>query len=932
MHRIALNPVPRRIVAAALTFLTVGLSRRAEARPVDRDSSRTGEPVNIARLGEETLVEVRIGRAATGTTLAYESPNGELLLRLNDVLDLAEIKHRVVANHIEGQITSTESFEADASSHEIRHGKQRWHMSGNGLIATNEGLVATTETISRIVAVEVLYDRSNAVVQLRNTERLPVARRVARGEARAALRRSAKADADAASLPVNWLRVAAPHAVPTLSLDYDANITRQTFSTPGIPENTAWTFNGGVTAAAPIANGQLLGRINAAGSNLSLSDLTWRRVWPEATRLTALDIGEVASRGAESRVVQGVGISNATVHQAAITEFAPMRGALPAGWGMEAWSMGKLIDATDDAGGRYDMQIPLSSGAAAVDFVAIDPSGEEHAFQRSFSPTPWFVQPKGVEYSLIAGACGRGAFATAVDVRDANGVHSTPCDWASSGDVRYGLHPGWVLRGGFDAANYSGASRSIVTTPYIGLAGLPTRQLSLEAIVAPYRAAGGAALTNFSAHFQPTPSISLASEYQKSDIVTLLSQDYTGVIDAGTGSLAPTALERASHRSTTLQISPRSWDNRYALEASESSQWWNGTMHAAYRAAVAVHQQGYDVRPYVRADHSVAGDMTDGGVAVGIESMVMARGALAEKLGSTWLRVVAEHGTAGWPETQLAIGHASARWQYNVGARHPSGSTGWMFTFSITPLLSKLQLNTTGATSTSGSAATQFVRGSAVLNLSDRDISATADASTQRGGLGGIVFLDRNANGVRDAGEPAVQDASIRVGSKMVRSDAEGRYQAIGLAALNDIDVSVDTTSLKAPWWVPRMSGVRTRIPATGIGRVDIPIVLGGIVEGRMTLPDSSTQVGEFPTVAFTNIATGTRFTVTPFSDGAFYREGLPPGRYRVTIDLASSNGVDLVAVAQEITIAGDPAADQATVVSVVLPLYHAARLGNLAP
>lgn len=930
MRRALLPPVLRRLLVVVLVCSTPCVARGAGSS-AGRDSARAREPIAISRLGEATLVELRIGHAATGTTLAYEAPNGQLMLRINDVLDLAEVKHRDEPGRINGQLSAGETFEVDATRHSIRHARQSWHVRDGELVSTNEGIVASIDAIARVFSAELIYDRSGAIVEMRNAESLPVARRVARLAAHAALRHGSRETVGLTALPPDWLGAMSPSVAPALVLDYDAAVTRQSFA-PKLASRTAWTLNGGVNAATTVAGGQLQARFGVADASVSAGGLNWRRVWPEGSKLTTLELGEVASRGPETRVVQGFGISNAVVHTAAVTEIVPVSLGLAAGWDVEAWSSGKLVDAADGGAGPANLRIPVSSGVSAVDFVATDPAGEEHAFQRSFSPTPWFVAPGGLEYSLIAGACGHGAVASVVNVRDGDGLAARACDWGMAGDARYGLRQGWVLRGGFDGAHYAGASRTTISTPYVGVAGLPTRQLLIEALFAPYRPAGGAALTDFSVRFQPTPSISFTSSYEKSDLVTLLARDYNPVLDNGSAAFAATTLERASHRSTLLQISPRRWNGRYTIEGSENSQWWNGTVHSAYRVAVAVHDNGIALRPYIRADRAEAGDLSTGGLAEGIESTIMARGALASKLGSTWMRAVLEHGTAGSPQTEVSIGHASNRWRFDIGARRASAASGWTWTVSAAPILAALHSTTVASSSMNGSAASQLVRGSAVVDLASRRVNASAEPSSQRGGIGGVVFLDRNANGVRDADEPGLSEVVIRIGNRIARSDSTGQFEAWGIAALSDVDMSVDTTSLRSPWWTPARAGVRTRVPGNGTGRVDLPIVLGGIVQGRIDVPDSITRVGEFPTIAITNVRGGDRILVTPFRDGTFYQDGLRPGTYVITFEPVSAERSGLAALQRQITIEGDPASQNPSVFDVVLSVRRAAALGNLAP
>src|SRR5207247_235040 len=73
-------------------------------------------------------------------------------------------------------------------------------------------------------------------------------------------------------------------------------------------------------------------------------------------------------------------------------------------------------------------------------------------------------------------------------------------------------------------------------------------------------------------------------------------------------------------------------------------------------------------------------------------------------------------------------------------------------------------------------AATQFLQGSVLWDRRTDRLGVAPGPSLERAGLSGRVFMDLNANGIREVGEPAVPNASVLVGSLSARSVSSGAY------------------------------------------------------------------------------------------------------------------------------------------------------------
>ncbi|MBA3318480.1 MAG: hypothetical protein H0T50_10375 [Gemmatimonadales bacterium] len=96
----------------------------------------------------------------------------------------------------------------------------------------------------------------------------------------------------------------------------------------------------------------------------------------------------------------------------------------------------------------------------------------------------------------------------------------------------------------------------------------------------------------------------------------------------------------------------------------------------------------------------------------------------------------------------------------------------------------------------------------------------------------------------------------------------------------------MDTTTLASPWWTPGFPAAAVMPTPNLVRSIDVPIVIGGVVEGSLVLDDPSARLLERPLqIVLTHRGSGTRTAVESFSDGSFYRKGLPPGPYDATVE-----------------------------------------------
>ncbi len=270
-------------------------------------------------------------------------------------------------------------------------------------------------------------------------------------------------------------------------------------------------------------------------------------------------------------------------------------------------------------------------------------------------------------------------------------------------------------------------------------------------------------------------------------------------------------------------------------------------------------------------------------------------------MGGLWLLGQVEAEDARRPTSAaVVLARNVGRWfRVEAGTRWERAFPGPVFTFSLVSQLDVLRSTSvvTAQPVTGEARLDQSVGGSVVWSRGAGAPVFSSEPSLDRGGVGGRVFLDLNGDTRRQADEPSAPGTRLLVGSRWVTADDEGRYQVWGVPPWEEILISVDTTSLASPWWTPGYPASAVTPTPSLVRSVDVPIVIGGVIEGNLLLEGPSSQPLERPLpIVLVELGRGTRTIVESFSDGSFYRMGLPPGRYEATVEDAVLNRLGLKA------------------------------------
>jgi len=816
----------------------------------------------------EAAVQLYIqnGPSAIVAALVYD---GTLLLPVHQFLEMSEI--HVAAFALRDSLVVvlepaniTVRFDPDRGH--ILLGDSTIPVGATDAVWWDGDLFATAALIERIFGVAVRIEWMDLTVFVGRTSALPVVRRARRERQQALLRRPLAATAlqlhprrtSADGAVVNWAFTGATGARAdyyTLDLGLGAQLL------------------GGSATLRP----QFWRTGTESGSEFRAS---WERAWPEQEWIGQVRVGDVQTNGRRAQLVRGAVVTNAPFIRSSEFDVQQIAGRLPAGWEVELYDGGRLLGYGEvNQLGTFNVPLSVRYGQNPFELVAYGPNGEVVRQARTVR-VPYSRLPGGhFEYAAALGQC-----------------HYNPCDAAFSADARYGLTGRVTLQGGWDL--YAPTSGGTLWQPYAVASAAVLRALTVT----------GEAVVN--GHLRG------AVEYEPSADLRLTAA-HTSFAEAGrefSGSLLESSRTEAS------------------------ALWRPGVLRGAlYLQGLAVRSAGPEFgRTVARASGTAQlGRLryTLGLRHDGVTQDTIATNRFAVDLGADavlqgrrpWLR-----GTSVRGEVSVEPTHGLATLGASVGRRLGSYvradvSVGWFrvggtaLSVALTTALPGPRVGVrTQTNSQSGTNGLMFLNGSMVYDRDGRAVRWTDGSDLGRAGISGVLFLDENANGVRDEGEQGIAGIPVHVGGWYTETDTEGHFGAWDLYPFETLDIVVDSLAFDDPFLVPPAPRMQVRPAPNSFLTVEIPVVVGAEVSGYVVL-DAEGLAG-IP-ILLRELTTGVEIRMLTFSDGAFYRAGVPPGDYEVTLPDAVAERLGVYALPLHVVVppgTGDKRYD-----NIVVQLEH---------
>ena len=807
---------------------------------------------------EPTLVELRIGRLTSRTVEAWRVGDAALV-PLGTFLSLAEIRWRAWEGTVEATVhPGPRTVRFAAGERAIDLGGRRVAVPDGDLMSGESDLFASTAVLAETFGIEFQVDWSELLVVVSDPSALPVAQRIRRQAARLALE-GGGGEAEYTDLEDEQWGVAG------MLTDWSL------FLPAADPGGSSGSLALGAGLGRSALELVLRSEPTSTGRYVE-ADASWTRVWREQPWLRQLRLGDVPSTGPRPRTVRGVAVSNSPWVRPSRLGTLPFAGNLGPGWLVEAWRQGQLVAYDSvDAFGRYAFEVPVQYGENPVEFIAYGPDGEVHPFDRTVRVAADQLPARDFEYGLAAGGCRR-----------------LDCDATANLDLRYGLSRRVTVGAGLEGA--WGDSVAHAVQPYLAASATPVNAIGLELEHL------ARAFTRAGLRIEPSLRTQLAVE--------------AGWFEEGGSPVARSGGLREQWILRGL-IRPFGLSRRAYFDAAVDRTVTTSGSRTGARVGASAYLRGMRLVPYARLQ-SGGPDGTQG--FIGADMFALPRPYLSGTLGRMWARGRLELEEGVEPrQAALTLALPLGRWGATAesGVRWFSGA-GTSFTFQLAATMPWARSNTSAGAGASGSYLTQSLSGSAVWDRGASRVRPAPGPSLQRAGISGIVYLDRNANGIRDPDEDGLPGARLLVGSLPTATDSTGAFNVWDLPAFDPVLIRLDTLGLRDPRWVPTSPALRAAPGPDGYRRLDLPLVPAAVIEGTVRWEGGEGRVGGIP-LRLVEDGTGRVMRATTFRDGGFYVMGVRPGRWRLEADpealaaLRAAAGPVEIAVTPEGAFAGIP-------------------------
>ncbi|HLZ46273.1 MAG TPA: hypothetical protein VKQ05_11405 [Gemmatimonadales bacterium] len=792
---------------------------------------------------EAVVIDLRIGRIAGATVQAYRV-RSEVLLPLSQFCQLAEIRQRLTPD---GRLEATVdpgnvAIVIDPRRDSMQYGDRRVRIEREFIRyeAAPPELYVGSERLGDLLGLTFAVDWSDLTATVIDPAGLPIARRLRREAAREAYLRRPDV-----LLPDVRLGLQRP--------SWDGVVVDYSLFAPSSDPLAGSTYSLGL--GADIGGGSLetlAQSVGPADGGHVHVDASWTGVWRDSHWLKQLRLGDVPSSGPRSRALEGIMLTNAPFVRPSLIGALRYAGTLEPGWSVEAYRGGDLVafDSADASGG-FSIALPVRYGENPVDFVAYGPFGEIREFNRTYRVLSELLPARQFEYGISGGRCPQPNFL---------------CNATANLDLRYGATSRWTLQGGLD--QFWRDSLPDRSHPYVSVVANPSNAWALESELI------RAGLARGDVRYEPSVDLHVEGEY-----VHFVDDSFSVLAMPGLrNQLTLTGFWRPQ---TTHGFF--FFDGRLQRVSSDAGR------ATTTRLGASIQTDALRLLPYVRTEDGVvagaiAGERPGTREFAGISTFIMPRQNwglfLSQMLLRTNTEIERQMGLVSW--SAFAAHPVASGIRLEVGASWVRGA-GATYSLTVTSYLSAMRAVTSLA-APPGQPVTgsQFVQGSLLWDRRTQRLGVAPGPSLERSGLAGHVFLDLNANGIRDPGEPAVVNARVLVGSLAARTDSTGAYHVWDLVPFEPVMVSLDSLSLESPLLVPLFARTSIVPGPNRFRSLDIPVVESGIIEGRVSR--NGTGIGGI-TLLLTDRNRGAQRTLVTFNDGGFYLMGVKPGDYELTVD-----------------------------------------------
>jgi len=804
-----------------------------------------------------------------------------------------------------------EEWELNVPNRTIRRGKIEWKLGAWEIFERDGGVYINTARLKNLLGWTVIADWPNLVVGMDRADEialLPISAQRARRRAKNIffVNRSPLEPAKGDSLIAQRFS-----PLRGLAIDYVGTLA-------GI---RAPIVALGGTIGTQLLGGAFLANVNGGSSQRYEIQPSWLLGLPRNRWIRQIRVGQTStSNSIASNGIQGIAVGN----QPFVLPFAVgsevYEGEAPAGWEIEAWQQGILvaldsIPSTGPMAGKWRLRVPIGFGQNNIDFRLYGPEGQRQDFNRSRRVAGEVVPTGQVWWGASVGQCGS----------------LGRCSNQQNLDVRYGISSRITLGTGFDLFlpssqidTVGGGPESARLNPYGQFVWNPLNAVSLQGRYIQNGLIGG------SVRFEPSLQVQTFLSYQQ------LLRNASGYSPYG-------ILSQPIRWSGGLSLQPGGVGGGIFIGSTfQRIEDGVGGANTLVSARTGFRQRGIQFLPFAQYSWSEQpqGPSLPGRTILGTSALMPlpfsdrvpgGRAQLQLSLESENLRAPDRLNVQiNKPVTQILQLQLGATWNSLRSSRSPFVTIGFNSILPFARLSSTINRSTNGRWD-------GFINGGGSLAWdppNDRPHFSNLPA-TLLTGVSGVVYEDRNLNGRRDLGEEGIPQVQMVGDGGRVTTDDQGRYNLRNINSFREVVIGADSLGFAEPTQVAPFRTVG--IIATPIVpfRMDIPVVRGGQVDGRIEwlYPDGKrlplTQ--QLIEVVAYNPKSREFVRSQGFTDGTYVLSPLRPGRWALTIE---GEGLSLFAKSDTtwLTVELKPDGDFIKDILITVRLKPKVRGGDILP
>ena len=578
----------------------------------------------------------------------------------------------------------------------------------------------------------------------------------------------------------------------------------------------------------------------------------WRFANNDYQALRQVMAGKIASQATSSIFAPVVGLQFTNTPTTYRRSFGTYRlsDATEPGWIVELYVNNVLVDYTKaDASGFFTFEVPLLYGNSVVNLRFYGPWGEERTREQSVNIPFNFLPKNEFEYTLCAGM-----------VEDGLGSRF------SRGNFNYGLGTLMTVGGGIE---YFSSVTSGNIMPFLNtslrlasnllLSGEYTYGVRSKAILS-YRLPSNLELElNYTNYDKGQTAIGFNYLEERKATLTM---PFRGRNFAVFSRITINQIVMPATKYTTAQLllsgvvlGVSTNFTTYGLFAGQARPYTYSILSQTYRLPA-----GFVFTPQIQYEYNKNKVTT---MRVELEKQLFVRGFL---------------------NLSFENNFNSRSYNMGIGLRYD-------FSFAQTAFYARKGNNNTATT-------VQSARGSFIYDKKTSYLGTSNRTSVGKGGIVILPFLDLNANGLHEKGEPKVAGLTFRInGGRVQYNERDTVIRIFDLEPYTNYTVELDRNSFDNIAWQLKKATLSVAIDPNQLKLIEVPVSIAGEASGMVYFNSDKGQHGLERIIVnfYRNDSILVGHTLTE-SDGYFSFLGLAPGSYTARIDTAQLHKLNMAA------------------------------------